>query len=212
MRAACRLGGLLLAGLLAGCAPANTAPPTLTLAATNCDAAPNLALAEELPLGDKNSAAKLVDLKADGPCLRDGEGRARLYTLFRLPADAASPFTLRVSSPAQGKVVMAPKIALLTAEGGVAREIADNALLFRGGALGAMFRLRSEDRYLLVTSDPDRVGKKFMRTATTLNSSTVSAGRGVATFYSADDQTSDFIFSHTGKLDVRVDPLASAGS
>lgn len=212
MTARRRTGGVLLAGLLAGCVQANEAPPTLTLAAAHCDSAPNLTLAQELPLGDKKSVIKVVDVKADGPCLRAGEGRARLYTLFRLPTDTATPFTLRVSSPAQGKVVLAPKIVLLDAEGGVSREIADSALLFRGGALGTLFRLRTEDRYLLVTSDPDRVGKRFLRTATTLNSTTVSGGGVTTTLYSADDQTSDYTFSHTGKLDVRVEPLAATGS
>lgn len=212
MRAGRRTGGLLLAGLLAGCVRANDAPPTLTLAADHCDSAPNLALAQELPLGDKKSVAKTVDVKADGPCLRGEEGRARLYTLFRLPTDAGTPFTLQVSSPAQGKVVLAPKIVLLDAEGGVSREIADSALLFRGGALGTLFRLRTEDRYLLVTSDPDRVGKRFLRTATTMTSTTVSSGSGFATFHSASDQTADYTFSHTGKLDVRVEPLAATGS
>lgn len=212
MRAGRRSGGLLLVGLLAGCVQANNPPPTLTLAAAHCDSAPNLSLAQDLPLGDKKSAAKMVDIKADGPCLLGSGGRARLYTLFRLPTDAATPFTLRVSSPAQGKVVLAPKIALLDGEGGVTREIADNTLLFRGGALGTLFRLRTEDRYLLVTSDPDRVGKRFARTATTMTSTTVSGGGVATTLYSADDLTSDYTFSHSGKLDVRVEPLAATGS
>ncbi len=207
-----RAAGVMLAGLLAGCVQPNAAPPTLTLAATNCASAPNLALAQDLPLGEKKSAYKLVEVKVDAPCLRDGDGRARLYSLFHLPPAAATPFTLRVSSPAQGKAVLAPKIALLDAQGGVAREIADDALLFRGGAFGTLFRLRPEDRYLLVTSDPARVGKRFMRTATTLNSAMVYTGTGFSTYHTGADHTSDYTFSHTGTLDIRVEPLALAGS
>ncbi len=73
-----RAAGVMLASLLAGCVQPNTAPPTLTLAATNCASAPNLALAQNLPLGEKKSACKLLEVKADGPCLRDGDGRACL--------------------------------------------------------------------------------------------------------------------------------------
>lgn len=196
---------ILLAGFLAACA-GTPPPPTLTLAGAQCAAAPDLALAKPLAFAGK-SLTQDIELAATGPCLRDEDGRNRLYALLRLPDETAGAFTAAVASPARGNVVFAPRISLLDAQGGVVRELSEDSLTFRGGALTGLLRPHRGERYLLVSSNPDAVGRNFSRTAASVNVSTISVGMAFAQLHSGADTTSNYTYSHTGKIVVSIDPI-----
>ncbi|MCR6629973.1 MAG: hypothetical protein NVV74_07935 [Magnetospirillum sp.] len=215
MRAALRYCGVPTLALLAACGQtAKQVPLTLTVPATNCAASPNLATAKALVMPEgKKSVQQEVDVATDAPCLVEGSGKARYYTVFALPrTSGGGALTASVSSPAQGGVVFAPRISVLGESGEILRDIPEANLMFRGNVLSAVFRLRPEERYLLVTSNPERVGNNFKRTTASVGASTVPVGTGTFTTYSGTDLTLGYTYSHTGKVLVSIDPLPGADS
>ena len=200
------LAGLTLV-LLGACGPRDRAPPMLTVSALDCVSFPALANATPLPVTGKTSLA----MTAATPCLSDGQGLKRLYALFQLPDANSLAYTVSVASIAQGQSVFAPQITLLNALGEPIREISSETLQFRGGSLTGLFRSRAGEQYLLVTSNPNAVGLRFSRTAQAVSSSTVAAGGGFVNVHTGMDTTTDYVFAHSGKIEVSIDPLPTKG-
>lgn len=194
-----------LAGLLGACQTVQPPPPPLlTVTAAECAATPLLAQASVLSLNPEKVTTETADIGLGSACLQDGGGSKRLYALFRLP-DSAPVYTVAVASVAH-KAVFALRIALLDGDGNKIRDIDGEALMFRGGALTGLFRPRADERYLLVASDPEAVGKEFSRTTQSMSTNMVSAGTVMVQVSQGADRTTQHVYSHSGRITVSVQP------
>jgi hypothetical protein len=201
----------MLLALLGACGPRNNTLPILTVAAQDCAVAPALAKATSLPFNGKDASTQSLAMTDTTPCLSDGKGRKRLYAVFQLPETNRIPYTVSVASIAQGNVVFALQITLLNAQGEPVRDIGAETLQFRGGSLTGLFRPHPGEQYLLVTSNPDAVGRHFSRIAQNVSSNVVGSGTMYANIYTGSDTTTDYMFSHSGKIDITIDPVPAKG-
>ena len=204
--------GIGCAGLaclaLAACATTPTPVPLLTVSATNCSAAPNLSTAAPLVLAAKPGDEKPVELTFDAQtsCLQSAAGTKSLYRVFALPADAP-PYTIMVSAVPFGQALFAPHLMLLDGQGSMTREVKSDPFVFRGSQLTALLRNHADERYLLIASDPDSMGKQFARTLEETQVYTGSTGYGIYQIHTGTDTTQQMIYTANGNVSVTLAPL-----
>jgi hypothetical protein len=133
-----------------------------------------------------------------------------LYRVFQLPA-AAEPYVVTVSSEPFGGAILLPHLLLLDSAGIVKREFARDDLLFRGTALSARFRSHPDEVYLVVESDPGLVGNSISRIGENTSSYVMPAGAGYFMIHTGSDSTTQLTYSHTGKLEIVLEPLPKPG-
>jgi len=198
-------GGLLLAACASnGVVP----PPMLAVTAENCAAKPDLTLAQPLILADKPGDEKPVatSFDAQSPCYESSPGVKSYYRIFQMPAGTVS-YTVSVASTPFGQGVFAPDVALLDGNGNKLREIARQNFVFRGSDLTTLFRNHPEERYLLVWSDPDGLGKTFELTKEATQVYTGSTGFSTYQIHTGTDTTSQYIYTANGNVTITLVPI-----
>lgn len=191
-------------------------PPTTSLAGAICETVPFLKAGEHLPY-----EGKAVDLEfqltSASPCLRlDGQDAA-LYKAFVLPR-TGQEYRLKVAAYLQGTSILAPRLLLYTENGKLVRRYDAQKFLFRSGGtsawdssrtteFGIEIRGRTDEYYLVVTSDPEIVGKSRDRIETDVNVTGVMVGTGYVPIYTGSEDSQQFVFSHTGAGRIRISPL-----
>lgn len=186
---------------LAGCATAPPPSPVLAVSGTTCSTAPDLSKAASLVLpakpGDEKPLAVTFD--AQTPCVQPAAGAASYYRIFSLPFDAP-PYTILVSSAPFGAGIFAARVMLLDEQGAVMREIKSDSLVFRGNALTALLRNRPGERYLVIASDANTLGKRFERTT---EQTQVNFG-GSYEIHTGTDTTQHLVYSANGTVAVTL--------
>ncbi|MBT3358941.1 MAG: hypothetical protein HN403_04860 [Rhodospirillales bacterium] len=195
--------------LLGGCQTKKDVPPVLTVSAAECIATPVLDSSVPMTFDGKKKSTQSLEISASSSCLTDTQGRRRLFRLLRLPGGDI-PYTVSVASLAHGYTVFAPHFMLLNARGETVREIDPQTLMFRSGSLTGIFRPRAGERYLLIVSNPDAVGKRFSRTVENMTATMVAAGGAFFHIYSGDDTTNSFVYSHAGEIVITVYPVPTS--
>ena len=189
--------------LVAGCASKQPpVPPVLDLAGIDCVATPDLASATPLTFDEKKTTAVTTTVDAMTGCLKTDAG-VSTYEVYRLP-DTDQPYIYEVASIPQGKVMFGPKVEILDQDGNELKEVSRDSFLFRSAALSVQRRSNTDERYLLVMSDPTLVGQTLKRLSANVDRSVATTGLFTFTVYNGSDQSVDLVFAHNGKLTVSV--------
>lgn len=207
-----RIAAVALAALLlAGCSSAPVPPPMLSIDADNCAAQPDLAQAQALVLAKDADDAKPVATTFDAKtaCFAPTPGAKALYRVFALPQETAD-YTVSVASAPFGQGIFAPDVSLLDADGKVLRTIPREKFVFRGNALTILFRSHPDEHYLLVSSDPNELGKTFERTQEATQVYTGSTGFGTYQIHTGTDTTNQYIYTANGNVSVTLMPIPVA--
>ncbi len=203
---------LCAAAALAACQSTPPPPEAVTdLSGKTCQAEISLVDAIALtPKKQKSWQDVFSAVGAETPCVGEGKSAAN-YVVFALP-DFGPNHVITVGGQKQARRTLAPKVLLLDWEGAVTREFADDKYDYRGGSFSVQFRPGEDDRFVLVETDPARVGETETRFETRLlvGQGTVGLPNGGAasyTTYSGSEGAHSRTFSHEGVVTVRVQAI-----
>jgi len=196
---------LTAGGLTAACATtaADIPQPALQFARADCAASPSLAG----PIGltpEKERVSHLVVAPvgtASGCLARDG--KAGPYVVFALPADYDDK-TITVGGALEATRIFAPSVAVLDASGTVTRTFSREDYLYRGPVYSVQFRPRQNETYVLVTSDPELVGKRYDSVSIGTNTTTICTGYTCSNWTTGVDASQSRVFSYEGTVQVAV--------
>lgn len=196
-------------GLLSACATAAPIPPssaTLEFTRTDCATLPDLASALSLT-PEKERAVHYVSAPTSSPagCL-NRDGRQTPYAVFALPADYADK-TITVGSILEPLRIMSPSVVILDRQGAVSRTFEPADYMYRGSVYSVQFRPRETEAFILVTADPDRVGRRYDSIAIGVVTTTVYTGYGSSNVYSGTDVAQSRTFSYEGTVQVMVNDV-----
>lgn len=181
-------------------------PPILSLATERaCASTPDTTRAEPLTLSSEKDAPVTVAIGQDSACLQSGDVKS-LYGVVALPA-TGEEYVVSVASEPLGESIFAPRLLLLDDKGAVQREIRRDAFMFRGGALTALIRVRGSDRYLVIASDPDGVGKNVSRVQGATQANVVSNGMMGFVVNTGSETKTNLTYSHGGSVKVMARTL-----
>lgn len=192
------------AGVLSGCA--TTMPPlpaTLSYDRVDCTDAADTSGAFSL-VPEKNQAIWTVqrDMAAAGPCLKYADGSAP-YMVFELPGDRFAKM-VEIGGVMEYARVLSPKVVLLDAEGGKTREFTRDQYMFRPGLLSVQFIPQENERYALVTVDPEPVGKSHDTIVSGTASTVIYTGFGASNWRSGQESMMSRGYSYEGPVRVLV--------
>ncbi|MDB5459296.1 MAG: hypothetical protein JWO72_1037 [Caulobacteraceae bacterium] len=193
---------ILTVTVLAGCA---TAPPAavVTYAHKDCPASPDLSAAISLtPPKDKAVYSVTTRLDAMAPCLSRQDG-ASPYHVYALPEDAETK-TVTVGSILEQTRLLPPQISILDREGKVRRSFSTADYFFRGTVYSVQFQPRAGDAYVLVATDPARVGQEYNSISIGTSTSSTYANGAAISWTSGVDQRVSRIFSYEGSVEVTL--------
>jgi hypothetical protein len=191
---------------LGGCAAKLPPPPTVDFATMQCSPAPILANATPLSFDPKNDKLipVLLDSKAD--CLVDANGSHALYRVFSLP-DTDQPYILRVIAAPWGNTILAPRALLLDGAGSAKRTTTHADFTFRGNSLAAFLRSHSDEKYVVVSSDPEILGNSVTRINESTSQQMLAAGPVFFSVYTGSDTATNLTLSPAGNASVTISPL-----
>lgn len=198
---------LLAAGaatLLGGCASTvPTNPPTLAFERPDCPTVPDTSTAVSLtPEKDKAIWTVNSDLAASGPCIKRGDVSGP-YLVFALP-DVDRAKMVEVGSVLELSRVLSPQVVLLDAEGGETRTFGRDQYMFRPGLLSVQFVPQENERYVLVTVDPEPIGESHDTIVTATQTTTIYTGFGASNWRSGHENMLSRGFSYEGPVRALV--------
>jgi hypothetical protein len=100
--------------------------------------------------------------------------------------------------------IQSPAVALLDREGRVTRTFSAEDYMYRGSVYSVQFRPRETEAYVLVTTDPARVGQRYDSIVVGVMTTTVSTGYGTSQWRSGTEQAQSRVFSWEGTIQVSV--------
>lgn len=191
-------------GLVGGCSTVATlGPPRLVYDRTGCPAAPDLMTAASLTPGSERDlffVSRTVDDTT--PCWTGGT-QAAPYVVFEVPAEYADK-TITVGGRLESQRIFAARVLTLDADGAPVREFASDDFFFRQGIHSVQFRPREQERYILVTSNPDLVGQSYSSIQIGVNSGATYAAGAYVSYNIGTEQGAERVFSHDGIVSVIV--------
>lgn len=198
--------------LLQACASTPPAPPpeaVVSIAGKTCTAEPSLKDAISLtPEKPKAYYEVVTAIDSAKPCLTIGTASVN-YVVYAIPQHGEN-HTISVGGVQEAVRTFAPSVVLLDADGKVARVFADDRFAVLGNMLGVQFRPMPKERYILVQSNPNLVGKSVSTLETRIG---VTSGYAPATpssygySYQTErgyDSKRNRVFSHEGSVSVVV--------
>lgn len=188
----------------AGCATAPPPlPPVLQYARQDCDAAPNLSSAISLtPEKERNGHVVTTLVGPQTPCLGRAGGPAP-YVVYALPADLGDK-TIAVGGVLELLRILSPDVFVLDAQGQVVRGFTTADYFYRGPVFSVQFKPREGDAFILVATDPARVGRRYDAINVGTNTTTIYTGFGAANFTNGVEASTSRVFSHEGTIQVIV--------
>ncbi|WP_168189949.1 MalM family protein [Brevundimonas sp. SGAir0440] len=188
---------------LAGCVTvAPPAPATLTFDRTDCTAVDLTKAVSLTP--PKEQAVHYVSAPVDHTALCAAiDGVSSTYALFAIPADSEDK-TLTVGAYLEPLRVLSPAVKILDAEGRETRRFKPDEFMYRGMNYSILFRPRANERFVMVSSDPSRVGQRYDSIIIGTSATTAYTGYGTATFVGGVDSTQSRVFSYDGLAQVTV--------
>lgn len=190
--------------LLAGCASgARFSSPVTKFAGVSCLAQPDLASATSLDFKKKKKFNELsVPVVETSKCLSTASGNTP-FQLFALPGVIENR-VFEIGSAVEPLRVFSPDIATLDVSGNVVRRFSKDQFAFRGGVYSVQLRALENEKYVLVTTAPEAVGKFFDSIQTSTSTTTVYTGFGASNWTSGVDQNYTRAFSYEGTIIARV--------
>jgi hypothetical protein len=179
----------------------------VTIASRSCGPVPDLGTATPVPLDASKPVEVPLDEKAK--CLGPAGGPKAVYAVFALPS-AAEPYVLGITSVPAGQGLFSPRVALLDAQGSKRRDIGRDNFTFHGSCLYVGLRVHADERYLLVTSDPETVGKQVQQISEQTRATLITAGVLSMQYHSGSDTTSTLTYALNGTITVTAQPLPKA--
>jgi hypothetical protein len=170
-----------------------------------CAVAPDLTKATLLALrqdGAKKDSTVKVTIDETAPCLLE-HGARSLYAVFALP-ESKSEYVIGIESMMLESGVFAPRLALLGPDGALLREIPQDAFLFHGSVLSVQVRHHPNERFLLLASQPEKAGQIFRQAHANVTAN--YGGYGI-TYYTGEDVTRQYFYSHSGIVTVSIGPV-----
>jgi hypothetical protein len=207
MKLSLRIAALILmAATLTGCAAKPAPPPVVDLTTMQCNESPVLGGAVLLAFDPKDDKQTPVLLDNSAGCLSGPNGSRMLYKVFELP-HTGTPYILHVTAAPWANTILAPRAALLD-ESGIAKRTTSHAdFTFRGNSLAAFLRSHDDERYLVVSSDPEVLGTSVTRINEGINQQMVAAGPVFMNYYSGSDTATNLILSAAGNAVIVISPL-----
>ena len=200
------LAALALVGALtAACATTPVTPPpmaTLEYAGAGCTSAPDLTKAISLTPPKEQATFSVPAPQATG-CLTRVDGGATPYVVYSLPADYADK-TIIVGSVLEPHRILSPAVAILNRDGQESRSFDAADFLYRGPVFSVQFRPRETEAYVLVTTDPSRVGQHYDAITVGVATTTVYTGYGASNWSSGFETNLSRTFSWEGTAYVTV--------
>lgn len=146
--------------VLAGCVTYEPPPPAVTsfAPAVACTDAPSVSGAASLtPENPAGRMEHVIDVGVQAPCLRLASGAQAPYAVFALPTAG------KVASISAGAIfeelrVFAPVVSTLGADGRTVRTFTADDFHRRGQTLAVLFSPRAEEKFLVVSGEPAKVG------------------------------------------------------
>lgn len=195
-----------VSALTAACTTVPTVPPaqaTLNYAATaDCASAPDLTRAISLTPPKEQATFSVPAPKATG-CLTLADGGTTPYVVYALPTDYADK-TIIVGSVLEPLRILSPDVAILNRDGEVSRTFDAADYLYRGPVFSVQFRPRETEAYVLVTTDPSRVGQRYDAITVGVVTTTIYTGYGASNWHSGVEANQSRTFSWEGTAYVTV--------
>ena len=195
-----RLAAAALAPVLAcGCSTVPVLPPVTAYRATGCASAPDLSGAVSLT-PERQRRIFTVENAVDRstPCLQRG-ATATPYVVYALPEDAAGTM-VEVGARLEAARIFSPAVATLDRAGNQVRSFVPDQYLYRGSIYSVQFVPIPDERYILVTADPDRIGRRYDAIAISTSTTPLVSPYGVANWTSGVDQSISRTFSYDGMV------------
>lgn len=197
---------------LAACAVQQKTEPVTDFGQLSCKDEINLATATSLVLDAEEP--QRVSIWSAASCTVDGEGMPYVFTLFALPP-TESAYTVTIQSSRIGEAQFAPRALLLDQSGGTLQELPLARFTQRGPVLqGTLFvAAKAQERYLLVRSEPGRVGEVRAENLQSANSTPIVASGLMFNYASGSETRLRTTLSLNGELNLRVKrqiPLGTA--
>lgn len=196
--------------LLLGCAPALFAmgcakppPPALSLEGRSCTTAPTLSGAPAVTLDDKTVTAKL---DGNAACWQSGASPASVYSVFALPK-SDQPYIVSVISEPVGQGLFAPRVVFADDDGTTLREASRDSFMSHGLSLQANLRVRPNERYLIVASDPERVGQNVSQLVGSVQTTVAPVGLGFVAVHIGSEATTTLTYAYSGVVKVSARPI-----
>lgn len=194
------LAASLLALSVGACTTAPPPPPVLSYAKADCHAQPDLASAVSLTPEKKKKAWQVVgSVGGSTPCVNRA-GVNGPYVVFALPP-AGSARMVELGAVEEAGRLFSPSVTLLDANGAVTREFAPDQYMFRTGVLSVQFTPQENERFVLVTADPVRVGTSYDAIRTGTGSTYVPLGPyGGTNWRSGHEAQLSLAYSYEGRI------------
>jgi hypothetical protein len=189
---------------LAACATAAPPPPAITtFLADNCPTSPDLSLAVDMT-PEKERRVWPVDgaLAEDSPCI-DWEGANGPYMVYQLPTDGIDS-VIEVGTLLEGARLVSPNFVILDESGNQTRTFTPEQYQFRSSIYSVQFVPQEGESYVLVTTNPVRIGKSYDALVTGTVTNSYYTGYGVFVWTSGLDYATSRGFSYTGAIRANV--------
>ena len=193
--------------VLAGCTTYE--PPALAVtqfSAIDCVSTPDLASAITL-VPEKDKQVWIVDHAIDSvsPCLQWADSNGP-YALFSLPPDWGAP--IEIGAVLEGARLFSPHVVLLDGQGNELRNFEPEQYNVRshysGRLYSVQFQPRTDERYVLVTSNPARVGQVYDSITTGTASTYIATGFGGSNWVTGVESSIARGFSFEGLVRAQV--------
>lgn len=192
------------AGMLSGCATtAPSVPATLAYARTDCATVADTSAALSL-VPERSRPISSFDhtMDAAAPCMARG-GVSAPYMVFELPGDRYAKM-IEIGGVMEYARVLSPKVVLLDADGAEVREFTRDQYMFRPGLLSVQFVPQENERYALVTVDPEAVGKSHDTIVAGTQSTVIYTGFGASNWRSGHEAMMSRGYSFEGPVRVLI--------
>jgi hypothetical protein len=200
-----KVGAVVGLAMLAACAGGSpTAPPLLSLDGRSCAPEPDLARA--LPLQLVPVKPTTVALDTSTACWEPPAGSKSTYAAFQLP-EAPQEYLVTVQSVPLGLTLFSPRLLVLDSAGKPLREVPRDGFQFHGTLLSTSIRAHHGERYLIVASDAQSIGKSESRIASSTSVSTTCLTGGCINIYAGHETSSTQVYAYSGSINVTAVPL-----
>lgn len=196
-----------LAVSLGACTPPPGPPPITQLGDSPCASAPDLATVRPVFLSSDKPV--IVDLDATAACLSLPDGKRGVYIAFGLP-ESPKPYMVTISSTPQGETLFSPRALVLDASGATVQELPRHAFMFHGATLSVAFRTHGNERFVVVTSDPDSVGRQQSQLQSGTQTTTAASGPVILTVRTGWEKSNNYTYALNGRISVSAQPVPSA--
>lgn len=190
--------------LASACATAvPPSPAVLEYSRAGCPATPDLSTAVSLtPKKETNGHIVTTVIGPESGCLQMGETSSP-YALYALPSDIDDK-TLSVGGVLEVLRILSPTVSVLGTDGAVRRTFAAEDYFYRGPVYSVQFRPEPGDAYVLVTTNPARVGQRYDSINVGTSTTAVYTGYGTANFTTGHEVNGSRAFSYEGAVQIIV--------